>query len=111
MSPAEEAERILDLAGVSSAGRLVSFSPIDGKPIGRVTSGDPELACERAAAAFLKWRDVPAPRRGELVRIIGEWLREAKPVLAKMITLETGKIMQESLGEVQEMIDICDFAV
>jgi aldehyde dehydrogenase (NAD+) len=111
MTPAEEVERILELAGVSSAGRLVSFSPIDGKAIGRVTTGDPELACERAAAAFVKWRNVPAPRRGELVRIIGEWLREAKPVLAKIVTLETGKIIQESLGEVQEMIDICDFAV
>ena len=67
--------------------------------------------CERAAAAFEQWRTVPAPRRGELVRLLGEQLREAKPVLAKMITLEAGKIIQESLGEVQEMIDICDFAV
>jgi aldehyde dehydrogenase (NAD+) len=111
MSPADEAEQILELAGIESAGKLVSFSPIDGKPIGRVTVGDPDLAAERAAAAFLQWRTVPAPRRGEFVRILGEWLREAKPVLAKMITLESGKIIQESLGEVQEMIDICDFAV
>jgi aldehyde dehydrogenase (NAD+) len=111
MTPAQEAEQILELAGISSAGRLVSYSPIDGKPIGRVTCGDPAVACERAAAAFERWRLVPAPQRGELVRIIGDWLREAKPVLAKMITLESGKIIQESLGEVQEMIDICDFAV
>jgi aldehyde dehydrogenase (NAD+) len=111
MSPTEEAEQILELAGVASAGRLVSYSPIDGKPIGRVTTGDAETACERAAEAFLQWRTVPAPRRGELVRMMGDWLREARPVLAKMITLETGKIIQESLGEVQEMIDICDFAV
>ena len=111
MSPADEAAQILQLAGVEAAGRLVSFSPIDGKPIGRVTIGDPELACSRAAEAFERWRLVPAPRRGEFVRILGEWLREAKPVLAKMITLESGKILQESLGEVQEMIDICDFAV
>jgi len=76
-----------------------------------VTCGDPDAACERALEAFRVWRNVPAPRRGELVRVLGEWLREAKPVLAKMITLETGKIIQESLGEVQEMIDICDFAV
>jgi L-aminoadipate-semialdehyde dehydrogenase len=111
MTPTQEAERILELAGISSAGRLVSYSPIDGKPVGRVTCGDPDVACERAAAAFQRWRKVPAPQRGELVRILGEWLREAKPVLAKMITLESGKIIQESLGEVQEMIDICDFAV
>jgi aldehyde dehydrogenase (NAD+) len=111
MSPAEEAGQILDLFGIHSAGKLVSRSPIDGKPIGRVTCGDPELAAERAAAAFLKWRTVPAPRRGELVRLLGALLREAKPVLAKMITLEVGKIMPESLGEVQEMIDICDYAV
>ena len=111
MSPAEEAGQILDLFGIHSAGKLVSVSPIDGKPIGRVTSGDPDLAAEKAAAAFLKWRTVPAPRRGELVRLLGNLLREAKPVLAKMITLEAGKIHQESLGEVQEMIDICDYAV
>ena len=111
MTPADEASSVLELAGIESAGSLVSYSPIDGKPIGRVTRGNPELACERAAAAFLRWRNVPPPQRGEFVRILGEWLREAKPVLAKMITLETGKIVQESLGEVQEMIDICDFAV
>jgi aldehyde dehydrogenase (NAD+) len=111
MSPAEEAGQILDLFGIHSAGKLVSFSPIDGKPIGRVTTGDPDLAATRAQAAFLKWRNVPAPRRGELVRLLGGLLREAKPVLAKMITLEAGKIIQESLGEVQEMIDICDYAV
>ena len=111
MSPAEETERLLKLAGVDCGGKLVSISPIDGKPIGRVTSGDPDLASSRAADAFLKWRQVPAPRRGEFVRLLGEWLREFKPLLAKIITLETGKITQESLGEVQEMIDICDFAV
>jgi aldehyde dehydrogenase (NAD+) len=111
MTPAAEAEQILELAGVASAGRLTSYSPIDGKPLGRVTCGDPDAACQRALEAFRVWRNVPAPRRGELVRVLGEWLREAKPVLAKMITLETGKIIQESLGEVQEMIDICDFAV
>ena len=98
MIPADEASSVLELAGIESAGSLVSYSPIDGKPIGRVTRGNPELACERAAAAFLRWRNVPPPQRGEFVRILGEWLREAKPVLAKMITLETGKIVQESLG-------------
>ena len=58
-----------------------------------------------------QWRKVPAPRRGEFVRLLGEKLREGKPALARLITLESGKIVQESLGEVQEMIDICDFAV
>ena len=111
MTPAAEAAQILELAGVASAGRLASYSPIDGKPLGRVTCGDPDAACERAVQAFERWRTVPPPRRGEFVRILGDWLREAKPVLAKLITLETGKIIQESLGEVQEMIDICDFAV
>jgi aldehyde dehydrogenase (NAD+) len=111
VTPAGDAEQILHLFGIHSAGRLVSNSPIDGKPIGRVTIGDPDHAAARAAQAFVKWRDVPAPRRGELVRLLGEQLREAKPVLAKMITLEAGKIIAESLGEVQEMIDICDFAV
>jgi aldehyde dehydrogenase (NAD+) len=111
VTPADDAEQLLGLFGVHSAGGLASMSPIDGKPIGRVTVGDPDHACARAASAFLKWREVPAPRRGELVRLLGEQLRQAKPVLAKMITLEAGKIMAESLGEIQEMIDICDFAV
>ena len=111
MTPAEEAQQLLQLAGVTSAGSLVSSSPIDGQRMGRVTRGDPELACARAVEAFNRWKNVPAPRRGELVRLLGDWLREFKPLLAKMITLETGKIVQESLGEVQEMIDICDFAV
>ena len=111
MNPAEEAAQILELFGIENAGALVSHSPIDGTVIGRVTVGDPERAAARAAEAFESWRAVPAPRRGELVRLLGESIREAKPVLAKMITLEAGKIMSESLGEVQEMIDICDFAV
>jgi aldehyde dehydrogenase (NAD+) len=111
MTPAKEAAEVLDLFSIDNGGRLVSLSPIDGHPIGRVTTGDPDFAATRAAEAFLQWRKVPAPRRGELVRLLGETLREAKPLLAKMITLEAGKIIQESLGEVQEMIDICDFAV
>ena len=111
MSPAEEAAGIFKLARIDCGGALVSHSPIDGKPIGRATVGEPDTAAERAAKAFLKWREVPAPRRGALVQYLGEWLREFKPQLAKMVTLESGKIVQESLGEVQEMIDICDFAV
>lgn len=112
MTPAEEVQDIFGLAGIeTSAGKLVSYSPIDGKPIGRVVTSDPDEACARAAKAFRAWKIVPAPQRGELVRLLGSWLREAKPVLAKLITIECGKILQESLGEVQEMIDICDFAV
>jgi len=111
LSPAEEAAELLRQFGVSSAGGLKSYSPIDGAEIGRVALGDPAMACERAAAAFLQWRSVPAPRRGELVRLLGEELRAAKEPLARLVTLEAGKILQESLGEVQEMIDICDFAV
>ena len=112
MSPAEDAAAILEQFGVdASTGDLVSTSPIDGRPIGRVAVGDPAAACERAERAFLEWRSVPAPRRGELVRLLGEELRAAREPLARLVTLETGKILQEGLGEVQEMIDICDFAV
>ena len=64
-----------------------------------------------AAVAFAAWRDVPAPKRGELVRLFGEELRQHKDTLGRLVTLECGKIHQEGLGEVQEMIDICDFAV
>jgi aldehyde dehydrogenase (NAD+) len=111
MTPAQEAAQLLEQFGISSAGDLVSRSPIDGSEIGRVATEDPADAAGRAAAAFLKWRTVPAPRRGELVRLLGEELRAAKEPLARLVTLEAGKIVQESLGEVQEMIDICDFAV
>ncbi|HUE78359.1 MAG TPA: aldehyde dehydrogenase family protein [Sphingomicrobium sp.] len=112
MSPADEAAAILAQFGIAAdAGALVSVSPIDGQPIGRVAFGDPGAACERASQAFLQWRKVPAPRRGELVRLLAEELRGAKEPLARLVTLETGKIVQEGLGEVQEMIDICDFAV
>jgi aldehyde dehydrogenase (NAD+) len=111
LSPADEAAGLLEQFGIDSAGDLASFSPIDGAEIGRVTIGDAGAACERAASAFLEWRSVPAPRRGELVRLLGDELRAAKEPLARLVTLEAGKILQESLGEVQEMIDICDFAV
>ena len=73
MSPAEETAKILKALGVDgSTGELVSASPIDGQPIGRVAVGDPDAAAARAAGAFLEWRRVPAPRRGELVRLLGE---------------------------------------
>ncbi|HEU0284473.1 MAG TPA: aldehyde dehydrogenase family protein [Sphingomicrobium sp.] len=112
MSPAEETAAILNQFGVdASAGDLASRSPIDGSEIGRVNTGDAGKAAAAAQEAFLPWRTVPAPRRGELVRLLGEELRAAKEPLARLVTLESGKIVQEGLGEVQEMIDICDFAV
>ena len=114
MSPAEEARQILTALGVESDGAMESRSPIDGSIIGKVaeaTAADVSKACERAQSAFLEWRTVPAPRRGELVRLLGEDLRAAKEPLARLVTLEAGKIVQEGLGEVQEMIDICDYAV
>jgi aldehyde dehydrogenase (NAD+) len=113
-STAEEAPQLLAELGVNVRGSLASRSPIDGQVIGKVTEAsttDVADACERAQQAFLKWRTVPAPRRGELVRLIGEELRAAKETLARLVTLEAGKIVQEGLGEVQEMIDICDYAV
>jgi aldehyde dehydrogenase (NAD+) len=93
---------------------LTSFSPIDGTPVATVTVATPELVAsqlELAQKAFLLWREVPAPRRGELIRLFGEELRAAKQELAALVTREAGKIVSEGLGEVQEMIDICDFAV
>ena len=111
MSPAEQAAELLAQFGIANKGEILSHSPIDGEAIGRVEPGDPDAACTLAAQAFEQWRVVPPPRRGELVRLLGEELRAAKERLAQLITLEAGKILQESLGEVQEMIDICDFAV
>lgn len=102
----------LDLA--TGEGGLQVRSPIDGQPLGAVaetTLAEASAALARAVAAFQAWREVPAPRRGELVRRYGQALRGAKAQLGELITLETGKIRQEGLGEVQEMIDICDFAV
>ncbi len=97
-----------------ASGDLQARSPIDGREIGRVRSNsaaEVAAAVERAHAAFLDWRLVPPPRRGELVRLFGEVLRENKQALGRLVSLEAGKIIQEGLGEVQEMIDICDFAV
>ena len=113
-SSSDEARELLAKLGVESGGTLVSHSPIDGRAIGSVqeaTRAEVTAACDRAHQAFLGWRTVPAPRRGELVRLIGEELRAAKEPLARLVTLEAGKIVQEGLGEVQEMIDICDYAV
>jgi aldehyde dehydrogenase (NAD+) len=88
-------------------------SPIDGRVIARVRQAN-AAECERAVSgaheAFLNWRTVPAPVRGETIRRMGNALREVKPDLARLVTLEMGKIIAEAEGEVQEMIDICDFA-
>jgi aldehyde dehydrogenase (NAD+) len=95
-------------------GTLKARSPIDGALLGRVheaTPADVATAVERAQAAFIAWRDVPAPRRGELVRLLGEELRAHTSDLARLVSIEAGKIASEGEGEVQEMIDICDFAV
>ncbi|MCW2237654.1 L-piperidine-6-carboxylate dehydrogenase [Azospirillum canadense] len=93
---------------------LAVRSPVDGASLGTVpvtaASEIPDIAA-RSQRAFEAWRNVPAPRRGELVRLLGEELRAAKEDLGRLVTLEMGKIVQEGLGEVQEMIDICDFAV
>lgn len=89
-------------------------SPIDGNLLGSVPSTSSEtydMVSSRAVKAFLSWREVPAPQRGEFVRLLGNELRSRKEALGRLVTLETGKILQEGLGEVQEMIDICDFAV
>src|SRR5204863_1977533 len=95
-------------------GRRPVRSPVTGETIAHVHDASPAdvaATIEAAHAAFLAWRDTPAPRRGELVRLLGEELRAAKADLAALVTLEAGKIVSEAAGEVQEMIDICDYAV
>jgi aldehyde dehydrogenase (NAD+) len=110
--------RILAAAGLSddvlTGGDLDVRTPVDGALLGSVPTvgaADVDAAVARAAGAFDAWREVPAPRRGELVRLLGEELRASKEDLGALVSLECGKIRQEGLGEVQEMIDICDFAV
>ncbi|HET6683014.1 MAG TPA: aldehyde dehydrogenase family protein, partial [Gaiella sp.] len=95
-------------------GDLAVRTPITGEEIARVARTDAaatDAAVARAVIAFETWRDVPGPVRGELVRLLGEELRREKDALGALVTLEVGKIAQEGLGEVQEMIDVCDFAV
>ncbi len=114
----EQASQILTAAGLAddvlTGGDLDVRTPIDGSllaSIATVDASDVDGAVQRASDAFRTWRDLPAPRRGELVRLLGEELRAAKDDLGALVSLECGKIRQEGLGEVQEMIDICDFAV
>jgi len=93
---------------------IESHSPVDGKLIGKVsttTAEDYEAVISSAHEAFKSWRMVPAPKRGEVVRQYGNALRQHKEALGKLVSYEMGKSYQEGLGEVQEMIDICDFAV
>jgi aldehyde dehydrogenase (NAD+) len=113
-----EAADVLASLGVDTAllsgGDLTATSPITGETLAKLAEATPEAATaaiDRAHLAFLAWRKVPAPRRGELVRLFGEELRAAKADLGRLVTIEAGKIVSEGQGEVQEMIDICDYAV
>ncbi len=115
---AAEVKNILGDLGVKAesytGGTLVVRSPITGAEIAKLPEISAEgagRAIEAAHAAFLEWRLVPGPKRGELIRLLGEELRAAKTALGRLVSLEVGKITSEGLGEVQEMIDICDFAV
>jgi aldehyde dehydrogenase (NAD+) len=99
-------------APLLSTGPHGARSPINGDPLGFVNATvDVDTAVERSIAAFSAWRVKPGPQRGELIRVLGELLRANKSALARVVQLEAGKIESEALGEVQEMIDICDFAV
>lgn len=113
-----EVHALLQRLGVPASayqgGDLAVRSPLTGEVVAHVPQHTPAQASDaigRAHAAFATWRTVPAPRRGELIRLLGEELRAAKADLGRLVTLEAGKIPSEGLGEVQEMIDICDFAV
>ena len=112
-----ETDALLAELGVDPSalsGGLTVISPIDGAMIASVRPhdrGDLDRMIATAETAFLAWRSVPAPRRGELVRLYGEELRRHKVALGRLVSIEAGKILEEGQGEVQEMIDICDFAV
>ena len=112
-----DARALLTRLGVDPAvldgGALAARSPVTGEVVARLrehTAAEAASAIEAAHQAYLAWRKIPAPRRGELVRLLGEALRAAKADLAALVTLEAGKVVSEGLGEVQEMIDICDYA-
>ena len=116
-SVAEETIAILEELGVAreavTGGTLEARSPITGETIGHVqeaSTAAANKAIQLAHNAFLCWRNVPAPKRGELIRLLGEELRDAKTSLGRLVTIESGKILSEGEGEVQEMIDICTYA-
>ncbi len=105
---------VLQAGAADGVDGLIVNSPVDGDELANLKThsiADAEAMVAKANDAFARWRAVPAPRRGELVRLIGEELRASKEELGRLVSLECGKIYQEGLGEVQEMIDICDFAV
>ncbi|MBC5767251.1 L-piperidine-6-carboxylate dehydrogenase [Ramlibacter albus] len=108
---------LLDQFGIAAAARGGSLrvaSPVDGAELAQVrthSAADAKAIIGNAQQAFLAWRAVPAPRRGELIRLLGDELRAEKQALGQLVSIETGKILSEGLGEVQEMIDICDFAL
>ncbi len=115
---AAEVDALLEGLGVTrqryAGGTLAARSPISGEVIAEVQETDPDIArnaIDDAHRAFLSWRSVPAPARGELIRLLGEELRTHKDTLGRLVSIEVGKIVSEGRGEVQEMIDICDFAV
>ncbi len=115
---AADVDRILADLGVATSrykgGTLAVRSPVTGKEIGTLpehSADDAKAAIDKAQTAFLSWRKVPGPKRGELIRLLGEELRAAKDALGELVSIEVGKVTSEGLGEVQEMIDICDFAV
>jgi len=114
MSARQVCEQLGVPASLLTGGDLEVRSPIDGAVIANVATTDAaavQASVERAQLAFERFRTVPPPRRGELIRRFGQALREHKQALGELVSIECGKILQEGLGEVQEMIDICDFAV
>ncbi len=120
MSHANDISSLLATLGVradldsKTPGAMAVHTPIDGSRLASLASTSPaelDHAVKRAHQRFLTWRNVPAPQRGDLVRAFGDTVRRYKPELGRLIALETGKILQEGLGEVQEVIDVCEFAV
>lgn len=115
MTLTAETTALLSRLGVTlAAGSLPAHSPITGEQLASIAEHSPADAAgaiEAAKAAYLKWRNVPAPKRGELVRLWAEELRAHKADLGRLVSIEVGKVVSEGAGEVQEMIDICDFAV
>ena len=114
----KETADLMKALGVSESvytgGTLPARSAISGEVVAKVPEQDEKAAnaaVVTAQAAFKTWRNVPAPKRGELIRLLGEELRAHKAQLGRLVSIEVGKIVSEGLGEVQEMIDICDFAV
>ncbi|WP_426036805.1 aldehyde dehydrogenase family protein [Cypionkella sp. TWP1-2-1b2] len=115
MSLNTEVQTLLAQLGVTATpGTMPTRTPITGESLGPIaehSAADAEAAIQAAHRAYRDWRNVPAPQRGELVRLLGEELRANKAALGRLVSIEVGKVVSEGLGEVQEMIDICDFAV